>query len=91
MPGKPVSLDYGRWIVIWWSGSKMGCDLILAVDFRSDGAGGFGRTGGGGLPPATLFCGGAGCSSPEMAIGVLRGPIWVVVWPMSTAPAWVVH
>ena len=40
-PGEPVSLDYGRWIVIWRSGSKMGCDLILAVDFRSDGAGGF--------------------------------------------------
>ena len=63
----------------------------MAACFGSNGRGGLDEraaalTAGTGLPRRR-----AAGSSPEMAIGVLRGSIWVVVWPRSTAPAWVVH
>ena len=56
-------------------------DLISSVYYRSDGLGpsgaGAGALTAGDHSPQRRGTG----NSPEMAIGVLRGSIWVAVWP----------
>ena len=66
-------------------------DLIVAVQIESGGSdplarGAAARVAGGDAPAAALCCRVAGDGDRG-----LRGSIWVVVWPRSTAPAWVVH